>query len=348
MSEHTLAASWQRLLRGTTWSGTLGVSLAAIGIGAVVIGASSRSFVGAITQAGVNEPDPDIFAPLVELHQEASELAKNRFIGRSAFFLPPPPPQPAPPPRPYVPPPPPPEPPPEIHGPPAPPPPPASYEGPNPVGIMGTTVLFDGGSPVQLGEEVSGVKVLSIDPPWMVRLAHKGGEYDVDLTFRRDMNLFSTPLPTGDAAVGFFAPSSDSAGASTPGGSSRIAGRSTPTRQGARSAPGARTRGGERATEQPAGDDNKEEDPPPRDTGENGTRGPLAGSDQSPPTEGSAISGDIPAALSDSQIDSMTREEAMAAIQAVIEARKKGEADEATKERLAAEYVKLQKRLKAS
>ncbi|MCA9285709.1 MAG: hypothetical protein KDA22_10860, partial [Phycisphaerales bacterium] len=238
MSQTSLPAAWQNLLRGASWSTALGASLAAIAIGAVVLGASSRSFLGAVISGGADEADPRLVDPLVEKHAEATELALKRFNGRSAFFLPPPP-RPPTPPKPVLPPPPPPEPPKDVE-PPKPPPPPASYTGPKvPCGIMNDTVLFVDGKHLKVGEEDSGVKVLGVSPPWNVRLAHKGGEYDVDLTFRRDGAMFATPLPTGDAAIGFFGSTGSAAAPASvpanpgrsmirPSGSPR-----TPTRGGA-------------------------------------------------------------------------------------------------------------------
>ena len=60
-------------------------------------------------------------------------------------------------------------------------------------GILGTLVLFGSAEDaVAIGEEKDGVKVLEIMSIWRVRLAHRGGEYEVDLLDRRS-GIFDAP-----------------------------------------------------------------------------------------------------------------------------------------------------------
>ena len=329
MTQSSLTTAWQGLLRGASWSTALGASLIAIAIGAVVLGASSRAFLGAVISGGADEADPRLVDPLVEQHAEATELALKRFNGRSAFFLPPPP-RPPTPPKPILPPPPPPEPPKNVE-PTKPPPPPATYTGPkSPYGIMGDTVLFSDGKHLKVGEEDNGVKVLGVSPPWTVRLAHKGGEYDVDLTFKRDGAMFATPMPSGEAAIGFFG-SAGSAGAAAPAAVPASPGRSMgrpsgsprmPTRGGVPASKAREAAGDDKsATEQSEEEQNASgEDPVQAAVNAAGDGAVAAAASAAGPEDDPGLpegSGVTPPPLSAAQIDAMTREEAMAALGAV-------------------------------
>ena len=119
-------------------------------------------------------------------HDEDLATYRGRFDGRSLFI------KPQPPPRERTPPPPPPE-----DGEddtPRPPPPPRNYEGPTILFVLGDEVWFHDGVKVRVGEEgTNGVSVISSDPPWTVRLGHRGAEHDIVLFERSQPGLNEKP-----------------------------------------------------------------------------------------------------------------------------------------------------------
>lgn len=181
------------------WSGTLVTSVLAIAIAGGVVLAEIPGLLSAATTSSWTTPDSDPVAELAARHAEQAEINRRRFSGRSAFVLPSrPKSRPKPPPKrtperrtePDV--------------PKGPPPPPANYSGPRPTGILGTLVLFGSAEDaVAIGEEKDGVKVLEIMSIWRVRLAHRGGEYEVDLLDRRS-GMFDEPASPPSATRRFF------------------------------------------------------------------------------------------------------------------------------------------------
>jgi hypothetical protein len=115
-------------------------------------------------------------------HDEDRATYRGRFDGRSLFIKPQPPPsvKVALPPPPDV----------GDDEPPPPPPPPRNYEGPTVMFVLGDEVWFHDGVRVRVGEEgTNGVSVISSDPPWTVRLGHRGGEHDLELFDRSQPGL---------------------------------------------------------------------------------------------------------------------------------------------------------------
>ena len=105
-------------------------------------------------------------------HDRDLATYRERFEGRSLFFRPPAPAvKPAPKPRSEN----------KPEAPPPPPPIPMSYGGPVVIAVIGDQVWFKSKDNLRLrvGEEGAGVKVLATNPPWTVKLAYAGGEYDV-------------------------------------------------------------------------------------------------------------------------------------------------------------------------
>lgn len=181
------------------WSGTLVTSVLALAIAGGVLLAEIPGLLSAVTTSSWTTPDSDPVAELAARHAEQAEINRRRFSGRSAFVLPSrpksrpkPPPKRAPERRT------------EPEAPKGPPPPPATYSGPRPTGILGTLVLFGSAEDaVAIGEEKDGVKVLEIMSIWRVRLAHRGGEYEVDLLDRRS-GIFDEPASPPSATRRFF------------------------------------------------------------------------------------------------------------------------------------------------
>ena len=77
--------------------------------------------------------------------------------------------------------------------PPPPPPVPTTYGGPVVIAVLGDQVWFKskGNLKLRVGEEGAGVKVLASNPPWTVKLAYAGGEYDVPV-FKDYQTKFSS------------------------------------------------------------------------------------------------------------------------------------------------------------
>ena len=157
------------------WSGPLITSVLAISIAVIVIITNIPTLLGALSTPSSDGQDQDIFAALNEAHTKQAEVSSRRFLGRSPFVVPGRPltrpapapvrterPKPEPRPVPKV-----------DTGP------PSSYTGPAPTGVAGTIVFFGSNVQVPIGREDNGVKVLGILGPTLVRLGHKGGEYDV-------------------------------------------------------------------------------------------------------------------------------------------------------------------------
>ena len=169
-----------------TITGPLGVSLVSL----VLLGALALWMLSTLATAmfgnRLSAASPDAaLAQLVEEHTTTMQTYKDRFVGRSAFFKPPAPPPPQPPPRrqeqpTIVTPPPPPR-------DPGPPPAPASYPGRPVIGIVGNEVWFKPIRPndppmrIAVGESKEGHEVVSINPPWWVKVRHSRGEYDVKI-----------------------------------------------------------------------------------------------------------------------------------------------------------------------
>ena len=74
--------------------------------------------------------------------------------------------------------------------------PPPTYTGPKVIGAFGSEVWFKDNLKIPVGEEKQRVKVLQINAPWTVKLAHAGGEYVVPIFSDRltDSDEFSIPL----------------------------------------------------------------------------------------------------------------------------------------------------------
>ncbi len=137
-------------------------------------------------------------------HDRDLETYRERFEGRSLFFRPP---------APVV----------RLastetskkepDAPPPPPPVPTTYGGPVVIAVIGDQVWFKSKDNLKLrvGEEGAGVKVLASNPPWTVKLAYAGGEFDVPI-FKDYQTTFSSNSLTQRPTPGIvFAGTSDRA-----------------------------------------------------------------------------------------------------------------------------------------
>jgi len=348
---------------GVRWSGAAVVAVVAGGIALVVALAALGTVVGTLFRSGAESVQPDLVEPLLVRHDDLVDLSRRRFDGRSAFFLPKPPPRPKAPPPPVreAPPPPPPPPPPRDPGPP---PAPANYGGPRPRSLMGDVVFFESTSPdrLRVGEESAGVSVISVSPPWRVRLGWSGGEYDVDLWGDRGEGFFSSnPFGTssessssltGGSSLNPNVPPARRGGDDTPGGPGFGLPRGGAPPPGGGDPRGGGSPGGDRAAGSPG---SSEAPGPPR-------AGPIAaagsgGDDESGfapdnPAEVGSVEGqefvplsELPPPLSPDDIDGMSRDEARSALSRVARARGRN-IDPHSAERLREEFELLLQRLR--
>ncbi len=320
---------WVRLPRGVRWSRTLGIASAAtLVLGCFALWALS-GLMGSIFTFGSSSDPSQSLADALKRHDQLALADLKRFDGRSAFYMPSAPVRKAP--KPVKPP--------EPPKPPPPPPPPAApreYTGPKVAGAIGDTVYFADSSQAKVGEEHNGVKVLASSPPWSVRLAHAGGEYDVPLWTRWKADSLDQDWRSTKAATpGVEVIPGDKKGANqTPAGTSASA------------SPASTPPGAPAVPPQPV-----VVPPPGPDTADPATRsgpgmGPPGG--RAPAASSGTLTGDapVPAPLAPDRIASMTRGELQAAYRAVMAAKGSRIIDDATRERLNQESQQLADRLK--
>lgn len=188
-------------------AGPLGVSLAAVAVGVIVAAWGFVAITSSLFGRGVGDVQPDKeLESLIAAHQEDIKTWQDRFNGRSAFFKPP---------APYRPPPPPPPPPPDEK--PFEEPKPTIdpvYRGPSISFAYADVVYFNPASAtdpvkflrIRVGEEKSGVKVVSVSLPWSVKVAYRGGEYDVPIFNRTDSSTFLLTTARSNSPNSFLVP----------------------------------------------------------------------------------------------------------------------------------------------
>ena len=263
--------------------------------------------------------DPsESFEGSLERAKTFAELQRKRFDGRSGFFMPSPPVRKAA--KPVKPP----EPPKPVE-PPKPPPPPSEYAGPRPLGALGEVVFFADNNRIRVGEEKMGVKVLATSPPWSVRLAHSGGEYDVALWPKGNEPFFNSDWTSQRSVPGI-----ENVTQHTSADAGRPARPGTPPGVAA-AAPG--TPPGPVQPTLPPG-----AQPPPEPA-----PGPQA---VAAPTEEPQAGAASPPVTAE-QVSTMTRAEVQAAIAANSRSRMARDVDEATRQRLNSEQKMLLGRLRA-
>jgi hypothetical protein len=198
-------------------TGPFGLSVAAIAIVVIALAVWLPTLFAAVFISGMGgaKPQQEV-ASLLDKHKEAMTTYQERFNGRSAFFRPPPKPAPPPPEVKYVPPPLPPD--------PGPPPIPPQYTGPSLMALMGEEAWFkpptagDKRMVLRVGEEKSGVTLLSTNPPWSVKVSHRGGEYTLTLFSNKTADYFAASTKLNTPIPGLtLLPVPDPPGAKTPG-----------------------------------------------------------------------------------------------------------------------------------
>ena len=180
-----------QLPSGIRWSGMLAATVLCATAGAVVLLQHAVPLVFDLFRPSVSIDAVDITTPLLAQHETTQGMYESRFEGRSLFFAPQdwkrkiPPPPPPPPPSP----------------PPPPPVAPTEYTGPKVVGMLGSTVYLEGARTLEIGKDAEGITLVEIISPWMVKIRHKGKEYDVAVGQKvNDSNfkpLTSASTPSG-------------------------------------------------------------------------------------------------------------------------------------------------------
>ena len=166
----------------------LGLSLIAILMILIVLAAELPALVSSTGNAIFSSvPDTDSNKMLLDQHKQAMATDRDRFNGRSFFFMPPAPPKPKPKveEKPKTAPPPPP-PPPKVDRTPPKPTYPKNYTGPNLEAIVGPTAFFRPSSGkliiVNVGETNQDIELLGTNPPRSIEVKYKkGGPYTVKL-----------------------------------------------------------------------------------------------------------------------------------------------------------------------
>lgn len=318
---------WLRLPVGVRWTPATGVGAAAVAVLAGYALWTASGLMGSILTFGSSSDPSEGLTDSLKRHEQLAAVDAKRFNGRSAFFAPPAPVRKVP--KPVKPP--------EAPKPPPPPPPPSApreYAGPKPIGAVGTLVFFADNSQIRVGEEKSGVKVLSSEAPWSVKLAHGGGEYDVPLWTKGKEEFFNGDWSSLKASV----PGIEPAGSGKPVGGASPApasGSGTPAipPPGGRMGPGMPSApvtppapaGGATESPQPSGATTAQAP---------GPTNPWTSEHMAPP-----------AALTSEQISGMSKADAQSSLQAVSRARQNRNLDAATRERLNQEFQQLSNRM---
>lgn len=277
-------------------------------------------------------------------------MYESRFAGRSLFFAPqdwkrkiPPPP-----------PPPPPSPPPPI------PPPPTDYTGPKVVGMLGNTVYLEGARTIEIGKDAEGITLLEIVSPWMVKIRHKGKEYEVAVGLKTNDANFK-PITSANTPSGVTVePAAGAVGSEggTRGGASALGGSSAASRNGPGTAATMATKSGapssaaaSAAAVAAAAGTGAAGLPSAANGAPGGAPGAADGSagapaDGAPPTlNATAAVPPIPAAITQVAVSRLELEAARTALSQVAAARGRPDLNDATRQRLEAEEQWLVQRI---
>lgn len=318
---------WLRLPVGVRWTPATGVGAAAVVVLAGYALWTASGLLGSIFTFGSSSDPSEGLTDSLKRYEQLAAVDAKRFNGRSAFFSPPAPVRKAP--KPVKPP--------EPPKPPPPPPPPAApreYAGPKPIGAVGSLVFFADNSQIRVGEEKGGVKVLSSEAPWSVKLAHGGGEYDVPLWtkgkeefFNGDWSALKGSVPGIEPAGAGKTPAGASPSTTTSSANPSVpppGGRVGPGMPAAPAMPAAPT-AGTPETPQPSGSTTAQAPAPSN---------PWTTEHMAPP---------VP--LTPEQIAGMSRADVQSSLQTVSRARQNRNIDAATRERLNQEFQQLSNRM---
>jgi len=343
-----------QLPSGIRWSGMLVATVLCASAGAVVLVQHSAPLLLDVFRPSASIDAVDVTTPLLAQHETTQGTYESRFAGRSLFFAPQdwkrkiPPPPPPPPPSP----------------PPPPPQAPTEYTGPKVVGMLGSTVYLEGARTVEIGKDAEGITLVEIISPWMVKIRHKGKEYDVAVGQKMNEANFkpltsaSTPSgvtvepATGAGGVGTRSGASPagtmaSKTATSPGAAGAVAGAGAggiPSGTGANgAAAGATGATGATGAGGPAGAGGSTGSGGA--TGATGASGATGAAETAPVLNSTSAVPPIPAATTQVAVARMEMEPARTALAQVAAARGRPDLNDATRQRLEAEEQWLLQRL---
>lgn len=179
-------------------------SLIALSIIVIIALTGLATTLGAAFGIGVPEDDPsESLKKMVAANQEKMQTFQERFNGRSVFYKPSPWPQPQRPIEPV-----------KTQDPikliEKPPEPSIVYTGPGIWYAIGDVIRFraktasDKPFDVRVGEEKNGVRVISTNLPWTVRVGYQGGEYDVNIWERKPDKFLLAQAPSIEIIPGLI------------------------------------------------------------------------------------------------------------------------------------------------
>lgn len=338
-----------QLPSGIRWSGMLVATVLCATAGAVVLIQHSVPLLLDVFRPSTSVDAVDVTTPLLAQHETTQGMYKSRFEGRSLFFAPqdwkrkiPPPP-----------PPPPPSPPPPI------PPPPTEYTGPKVVGMLGNTVYLEGARTIEIGKDAEGITLVEIVSPWMVKIRHKGKEYEVAVGIKTNDANFKPITSAGTPSGVTVEPATGAAGSEggARGGGSALGGGSAASRSGPSTAATMATKSGALsgaaagaapvaaagtgAAGLPSGANGAPGGAPAAADGRAGA--PADGA--APTLNSSSAVPPIPAAITQVAVSRLEMEAARTALAQVAAARGRPDLNDATRQRLEAEEQWLVQRL---
>ena len=224
--------------------------------------------------------------------------------------------------------------------------------------MLGSTLYLEGARTVELGKDAEGITLVEIISPWMVKIRHKGKEYDVAVGQKMNEANFkpltsaSTPSgvtvepATGAGGVGIrngtgSAGTTASKTATPPGATGAVAGVGAggiPSGTGANGAPagasGATGAGGTSSVGGTAGAG-----------GASGAGGTAGAAETAPVLNSTSTVPPIPAATTQVAVSRLEIEPARTALAQVAAARGRPDLNDATRQRLEAEEQWLVQRL---
>ena len=337
-----------QLPSGIRWSGMLVATVLCASAGALVLVQHSAPLLLDIFRPSASIDAVDVTTPLLAQHETTQGTYESRFAGRSLFFAPQdwkrkiPPPPPPPPPSP----------------PPPPPQAPTEYTGPKVVGMLGSTVYLEGARTVEIGKDAEGITLVEIISPWMVKIRHKGKEYDVAVGQKMNEANFkpltsaSTPSgvtvepATGTGGVGTRSGASPagtmiSKTATPPGAAGAVAGAGAggiPSGSGANGAAAGATAATGAGGPAGAGGSTGA-------GGATGASGATGAAETAPVLDSTSAVPPIPTATTQAAVSRMEMEPARTALAQVAAARGRPDLNDATRQRLEAEEQWLVQRL---
>ena len=337
-----------QLPSGIRWSGMLVATVLCASAGAVVLVQHSAPLLLDVFRPSASIDAVDVTTPLLAQHETTQGTYESRFAGRSLFFAPQdwkrkiPPPPPPPPPSP----------------PPPPPQAPTEYTGPKVVGMLGSTVYLEGARTVEIGKDAEGITLVEIISPWMVKIRHKGKEYDVAVGQKMNEANFkpltsaSTPPgvtvepATGTGGVGTRSGASPagtmiSKTATPPGAAGAVAGAGAggiPSGSGANGAAAGATAATGAGGPAGAGGSTGA-------GGATGASGATGAAETAPVLDSTSAVPPIPTATTQAAVSRMEMEPARTALAQVAAARGRPDLNDATRQRLEAEEQWLVQRL---